>query len=139
MPLIAPERFVSILAKAQPPIRVRIMRFVLTNDKRRVTEEGMNLPRAPLSNVTVRGTKYVLDGTPIERSAAMRQPYSDNPQTRGWMDFAEKEMEAMLRESLQSGDQLLVHAISDQTVDKLLKTMEATVDKAFWEQRRVHI
>jgi predicted amidohydrolase YtcJ len=139
MPLVEPERFVSILAKSQPSIRVRIMRFPPTNDKRRITEEGMNLARAPLPNVTVSGTKYVLDGTPIEWSSAMRQPYSDNPKTRGWMDFTEKEMEGMLRESLKSGDQLLVHIVGDQTVEIFLEAMEATGGKAVWAQRRVRI
>ena len=139
MPLIAPERFVSILAKAQPPIRVRIIRLLLTDDKRRITEEGVNLPRTPLSNVTVSGTKYILDGNGIVRSSAMRQPYSDAPQTRGWMDFTKKDMEAMLRESLLSGDQLLVHILGDRTVETFLKAMEATGGKAVWAQRRVRI
>jgi predicted amidohydrolase YtcJ len=139
MPLIAPERFVSILAKAQPPIRVRIMRFVLTDDKRRLTEEGRNLPRTPFPNVTVSGTKYVLDGNPMERSCAMRQPYSDDPKTSGWMDFTEKDMESMLRESLQDGDQLLVHVVGDGTTEAFLNAMEATGGKAVWSKRRVRI
>jgi predicted amidohydrolase YtcJ len=139
MPLISPQRFVSILAKAQPPIRVRVMRFLLTDNERRITGEGRSLPRTPSSHITVSGTKYVLDGNPIERSSAMREPYSDDPKTRGWMDFTEKDMRAMLRESLQSGDQLLVHIIGDRTAETFLHAMEATGGRAVWQQRRVRI
>jgi hypothetical protein len=32
----------------------------------------------------------------------MRKPYVDRPDSSGWLDFSEKEMEAMLRESLET-------------------------------------
>ena len=57
---------------------------------------------APL--VTVSGTKWILDGDPVAHSAAMREPYADRPNTSGEMDFSQKEMEDMLRESLQNND-----------------------------------
>jgi hypothetical protein len=39
------------------------------------------------------------DGGDAEtKSAAMRKPYVDRPDSSGWLDFSEKEMEAM-RES----------------------------------------
>ena len=42
---IAPERFVSLLEKAPARIHMRIMRFLLTDERRRITEEGRELPR----------------------------------------------------------------------------------------------
>jgi predicted amidohydrolase YtcJ len=69
----------------------------------------------------------------------MRKPYADRPSTSGELNFSEKEMEDMLRESLQRDDQLLVHVVGDRTVEMFLKAMDETGGKAVWGQRRVRI
>jgi predicted amidohydrolase YtcJ len=48
-------------------------------------------------------------------------------------------MEAMLRESLENDDQLLVHVVGDRTTETFLSAMEATGGKAVWQKRRVRI
>jgi hypothetical protein len=55
------------------------------------------------------------------------------------LDFEEKEMEAMLRETLQDDDQLLVHVVGDRTTEVFLNAMDATGGKAVWSKRRVRI
>jgi len=136
---ITAERGVALFAKAPPPIRVRVMWFGLTDEHGRLTKEGHDLPLHPTPLVTVSGTKWILDGTPIERSAAMRTPYADRPSTSGELNFSEKEMEDMLRESLQRGDQLLVHIVGDRTAETFLNAMDATGGKAVWSKRRVRM
>src|SRR6516162_234984 len=133
------ERCVALLEKAPTPIRVRVMRMAGTSANSRDTREGRSLPRNPTPLITVSGTKWVLDGSPIESSAALRKPYTDQPNTSGWMNFNEKEMEAMLRESLENDDQLLAHIVGDRTTEAFLTAMEATGGKAIWEKRRVRI
>jgi predicted amidohydrolase YtcJ len=115
------------------------MRMAGTSANGRDTRQGRSLPRNPTPLITVSGTKWVLDGSPIESSAALRKPYTDQPNTSGWMNFNEKEMEAMLRESLKNDDQLLVHVVGDRTTETFLTAMEATGGKAIWEKRRVRI
>jgi predicted amidohydrolase YtcJ len=136
---ITAERCVDLFEKAPPPIRVRVMWFGLTDEHGRLTKERHDLPAHPAPLVTVSGTKWILDGTPIERSAAMRKPYADRPSTSGELNFSEKEMEDMLRESLQRDDQLLVHVVGDRTVEMFLKAMDETGGKAVWGKRRVRI
>ncbi len=136
---VQPDRLASVYGKAPTPIRIRIIHFVFTDEHRRLTEEGRNLPRIPSPLITVSGTKYILDGTPIERSCAMRQPYSDDPNTSGWMAFTEKDMEAILRESLKDNNQLLVHIVGDRTTEAFLNAMDATGGMAVWAKRRVRI
>jgi predicted amidohydrolase YtcJ len=92
---------------------------------------------APL--ITVSGTKWLLDGSPIERTAAMRKPYTDLPSTSGELDFPQKEMEAMLRESLQNDDQLMVHAVGDRATELFLNAMDATGGPKACSDRRVRI
>jgi len=136
---ISAQRCAALFERVPPPIRVRVIWFGLTDEHGRATSEGRasNLHPSPL--VTVTGTKWVLDGTPIEHSAAMRQPYADRPSTSGELNFSEKEMEDMLRESLQRNDQLMVHVVGDRTVETFLNAMEATGGEKVWAQRRVRL
>lgn len=136
---VGAERCVDLLEKSPTPIRVRVIRMPGTSANGRDTKEGRSLPRNPAPLITVSGTKWVLDGSPIESSAAMRKSYADRPNSSGWLNFSEKEMEAMLRESLENDDQLLVHAVGDRTTETFLSAMEVTGGKAVWEKRRVRI
>ena len=136
---VGAERCVGLLEKAPTPIRARVMRMAGTTSNARETKEGRSLPRNPTPLIKMSGTKWVLDGSPIESSAAMRKPYADNSKSTGWLNFNEKEMEAMLRESLENDDQLLAHIVGDRATEAFLTAMEATGGKAVWEKRRVRI
>jgi predicted amidohydrolase YtcJ len=91
------------------------------------------------NNVSVNGLKWILDGDPLVRTAALREPYADSPQNRGREDFSEKEMETMLRESIRRDEPLLVHIVGDRATEDFLKAMMATGGPAVWSQRRVRI
>lgn len=67
----------------------------------------------------------------------MRKPYADRPTTSGELNFSQKEMEDMLRESLQNHDQLMVHVVGDRTVETFLNAMDATGGARVWSKRRV--
>ncbi len=136
---VNPKRCVSLFKEAPTPIRMRIMRFLLTDPNGRITQEGRDLPAKPAPLVTVSGTKWDLDGTAIERSSAIREPYADRPDTSGEMNFPEEEIEAILRESLQNDDQLLVHIVGDRTTEAFLNAMDATGGKQVWSMGRVRI
>lgn len=136
---ISASRCVALLEKAPPRIRVRVIWFGLTDEHGPITREGRGLPRHPFPLVTVNGTKWILDGTPIDHSGAMRQPYLDRPNTSGGLNFSQHEMEAMLRESLQSGEQLMVHVAGDRTAETFLNAMDATGGEKVWSQRRVRM
>lgn len=135
---ISAQHIVALLEKAPPPIRVRVIWFGFTDEHGR-TQEGRGLPLHPAPLVTVSGTKWILDGDPVAHSGAMREPYADRPNTSGELDFSEKEMEDMLRESLQNNDQLMVHVDGDRTAEAFLNAMDATGGEKVWSQRRVRI
>jgi hypothetical protein len=137
-PILAP-RCVALLEKEPPRIRVRVIWFGLTDEHGRLTEEGRGLPRHPVPLITVSGTKWILDGTPVDHSGATREPYSDRPNTQGELNFSQHEMEEMLRESLQNDDQLMVHVAGDRTAETSLKAMDATGGEKVWSQRRVRL
>jgi predicted amidohydrolase YtcJ len=134
---ITADRAVALFSQSPPPIRIRVMWFGLTDEHGRVVKDRRDLPRHPTPLVTVSGTKWIIDGTPIEHSAAMRKPYADRPDTSGELNFSEKEMEDILRESLKRGDQLMVHVVGDRTVETFLQAMDATGGEKVWARRRV--
>jgi len=78
----------------------------------------------------VSGTKWILDGTPLERGMAVRGEFRDKPGWSGTMNFADSEIRAMLRETIERKDQSLLHAVGDKAVEAILNAMEtaASVD-----------
>ncbi|MFN2442304.1 MAG: amidohydrolase, partial [Thermoanaerobaculia bacterium] len=82
--------------------------------------------------------KYILDGTPIERGGAMRQPYADAPGHRGRMNYSLEEIDAMVRDAAPGGRQLLVHVAGDAAAAAVLAAMQK-YDDGSWPKRRVRL
>ncbi len=139
MPL---DRYVRLLREAKFPVRMRLIRWPATDQKCRDVKEGLDLPLHPpgVPLVTVSGTKWVLDGTPLERGMAVRGQYRDRPGWSGALNFPETEIVAMLRETVARNDQSLFHAPGDKTIDAVFKSMIAVdPDEAHWPSRRVRL
>ncbi len=139
MSLLGSDRYVDVLQQAKLPLRVRVIRFPHTGPDRRDLSEGRDLPEHPgdTGRITVSGTKWLLDGTPLERRAALRTEYRDRRGWSGQFYLPEHEMRSMLRESLEDDDQLLVHAVGDRTAESFMNAMEA--EGANWRDRRVRM
>jgi predicted amidohydrolase YtcJ len=141
MTFVSPERYVTLLRQAQLPLRVRVIRWPPTDTRGRDLKDGRSLPRHPpgVPLVTVSGTKWILDGTPIERGMAVRAPYLDRSAWRGSLLFSPASVEAMLRESIANQDPVLFHAVGDRAIDTVLTAMEALDTDGNWRSRRVRI
>ena len=134
------ERRVEMLAAMRPPIRVRLVPFLPFQDQNQRRKPAYPAVPAKLADrVTVNGVKWLLDGDPIERSSAMREPYSDDPTTSGRVDFPSAEIRAILQEARDRNVQPLLHTVGDRTTEVLLNQMDATGGVAEWSQRRLRI
>lgn len=122
-PLISAARTEAVLAALPPTLRWRVIEFRFPP----YTSRAGN--RAPV--------KYILDGTPIERSAAMRTPYSDAPSASGQLNYSVQEIEGMVRDAANGGGQLNVHAVGDRAIATVLDAMDRT--RADWPSLRVRI
>ncbi len=140
MSLMATDRYVRVLQQAKLPIRIRVIRFPATGLDSRDPTRG-DLPKRPQrgARVTVAGTKWLLDGTPLERRAALRSEYRDREGWSGQLYLPEQEMRAMLHESLENDDPLLVHAVGDRTAELFLGAMESEAKRVDWKTRRVRV
>lgn len=64
------------------------------------------------------------DGYLAARTAALLQPYSDEPATSGNLLCTQEEMNTLANKILKMGLQLVIHAVGDRAVDVALTTIE---------------
>jgi hypothetical protein len=134
-----PARRVEMLAAASVGLRVRVVPMPLTEGGRRLKPEHPPVPAALSDRVSVSGVKWYLDGSPMERSAATRAPYSDDASTSGQVNFSAQEIRAILKESRQQNTQMLFHTAGDRTAETLLHAMEESGGAGIWPRQRLRI
>jgi hypothetical protein len=141
---LAPDRDVKLFEATPTPIRIRIMRMPGTTPAGRDTQEGLSVPRHPSPLITVSGTKWLIDGVPLENTLTARDvPFVPSGESLDYgarhlpLTFPEKEMEAMLRESLANGDQMMFHVSGYLSAAAMLDAMRAIGGKQVWDGKRV--
>lgn len=153
---IPPERCIALLEKIPTPIRVRVIRMPMSTASGRDTEEGLVVLHHHSGLVTVTGTKWMLDGTPLEGTFATRQTQADfftevreaqrsdsvavaidHAFAALGLTFARPQISAMLEESLKEKDQLIVHVSGYPSASAMLDAMESRGGKRTWAYRRV--
>ncbi|WP_375433884.1 amidohydrolase [uncultured Hymenobacter sp.] len=136
------ERFTRLLVQAKLPVRVRAIPFSTTTAEQRDLSEVRQLAtlqRQLPNKVKASGIKWVLDGTPYERGAALRQPYQDRPGWTGKLNFSEAEVARMVQEAVDLKQQLLLHCAGDRSAEVVLKALESNGMASNWPARRVRI
>lgn len=113
----------ALLASTELPIRLRLIDFPMT--AMAAWQPPPAAAKKP-SAVTVSGTKWILDGTPIERMMFLRAPYADLPQWRGRMNFTEADLRGFLQRAQGARVQPMLHAVGDATIAAVLDALEAS-------------
>ncbi|RLF04949.1 MAG: amidohydrolase [Thermoprotei archaeon] len=75
------------------------------------------------------GLKVVLDGSFGARTAALREPYSDDPGNYGLLLLDRRRLEEAMRLAERAGLQLATHAIGDRALEELLNTVKSSERK----------
>jgi predicted amidohydrolase YtcJ len=134
-----PERCVALLEKMPTPIRIRVMRMPGTTPAGRDIKEGRPMPQSSNPLITVSGTKWMLDGTPVEGTFAPR----NDSETVGYfvlheqLTFPKDQLTSMLKESLHDHDQLMVHVSSYPPAAAMLDEMQSAGGMQVWAKQRV--
>lgn len=129
------ERSARVLGGANLAIRVRSMCVPFTLD------ESCSPSPPPTDRLTFSGIKWLLDGTPIERSAYLRLPYADVPGI-GHQNLTPGQLREAVRRSLFGlpvRDQLLVHTVGDRALDNILAELERSAPPFVWRLLRPRI
>jgi predicted amidohydrolase YtcJ len=85
----------------------------------------------------VRTIKVVSDGALGSRGAALLQPYSDAPDSSGFLRVKEEDLLPMLEDALRKGIQVETHAIGDYANRFVLDEYEKALKAVPAEQRKI--
>ena len=85
----------------------------------------------------VRTIKVVFDGALGSRGAALLEPYSDAPDTAGFLTTKEEELQPMLEEALRQGIQVETHAIGDRANRRILDLYEKAFANVPPDKRKI--
>ena len=89
------------------------------------------------NRLTVRSLKFYADGSLGSRSAALLEPYSDAPDTSGYLTIKEEDLLPMLEDALRKGIQAETHAIGDRGNRFILDEYEKALKAVPPDQRKV--
>jgi predicted amidohydrolase YtcJ len=132
-------RYEKVERHGPAPIRIRMIRIPLSETAARDTSEGATLPitsrERPLSIIS--GTKWILDGTPVEQGAAVRTPYPGTTDKTGKLNFSPDELKAIMKEAFDSKEQTLLHVAGDRTAAAVFDAMRAVGPAEEWRKKRV--
>jgi predicted amidohydrolase YtcJ len=73
--------------------------------------------------------KVFADGSLGARTAALKEPYSDRPETRGIILYTQRKLNKLVSNAHRAGLQLAVHAIGDRAIETVLKAFENALKK----------
>ncbi len=85
--------------------------------------------------LSVRSIKLYMDGALGSRGAALIEPYSDEPESRGLITFSPDSVRIITEQALKNGFQVCVHAIGDKANRIVLDEFE-NASKNYPEQAR---
>lgn len=89
------------------------------------------------NRLTVRSLKFYADGSLGSRSAALLEPYSDAPDTSGFLTVKEEDLLPVLEEALRKGIQCETHAIGDRGNRFILDEYEKALRAVPVAQRKI--
>jgi predicted amidohydrolase YtcJ len=126
------------LVAADAPMRWRYFRFPIPLNNETLDSKPP-LPPQPSPNVDMRGMKWILDGTPIERLGAMRAPYSDLRSTSGRINLPPQRIDQFVGWAYSTEDPLAVHAFGDAAIEAYVAAVEKGGVAEVWKEKRPRI
>src|SRR5437763_1225221 len=119
-------------------IKIRLINAVYGpgEDAQNFLKEGATLSAFD-HHFTQRTIKVILDGALGSRGAALLKPYSDAPETSGYLTEKPEELRPMFEEALRRGIQVETHAIGDRANRLVLGLYEEAFKIVPPDQRKV--
>jgi predicted amidohydrolase YtcJ len=107
------------------PIDVDVLLIASTPDDLRSAKDKLDHADGPIRFL---GYKDFIDGSLGGHTAAMYQPFSDRPDTRGTERYRHDHMVTMGKTSVELGGSVAIHAIGDRANDLVLDVHEELID-----------
>jgi len=77
------------------------------------------------SRARVNGIKLFADGSLGARTAALREPYSDDPGNSGLLRYSDEQLSQLAEKADSLGLQVIIHAIGDRAVEQAVGALSA--------------
>jgi predicted amidohydrolase YtcJ len=126
----------KVYGEAKAKIRFVNCVFGPGRDAQNFLKEGATL-NAFDHHFTQRTIKVIFDGALGSRGAALLKPYSDAPETSGYLTEKPEELRPMFEEALRRDIQVETHAIGDRANRTILDLYEAAFKAVPPEQRKI--
>lgn len=127
---------VEDVVAAETPQRWRILRWPFKEAGQELQDSKTPLPPQPTPRIDARGMKWMFDGTPIERFAAMREPYADRAGERGRINLPGERIAQIAGWAYGSEDPLAVHAVGDRAIETYIRALEQAGVPEIWARKR---
>lgn len=118
---------IDTLVRIAPDLPLAIDVLVITRSPAELASAKDKIDRAE-GPIRWLGYKDFTDGSFGGHTAAMHEPFSDRPDTRGIERFDHAHVVEMGEASLQMGGAVAIHAIGDRANDKVLDVHEELID-----------
>ena len=127
--IVSPENYAEELAalarcvsEVQRGLRYRIY---VPPEAVSFVEEGRLRDRFAGNRAKINGVKIYADGSLGARTAALREPYQDEPGNSGILRYQDEELAGLVGKCDALGYQVIVHAIGDRAVEQAIDALEA--------------
>jgi predicted amidohydrolase YtcJ len=129
-----------IIQRLQSEDKLPLRVYVIVPAKFLDDVKSLDLPRHLKNNlVKIGGVEIAADGYLAARTAALLEPYSDDPTTNGEMLCTQEEMKTTAAKILKAGLQLVIHAVGDKAVDSALTAIEQISTETPLKGERIRI
>ncbi|MEP6782018.1 MAG: amidohydrolase [Acidobacteriota bacterium] len=126
------------LVAADVPIRWKYFRFPIGVANTTI-DSRPPMPPQPSARIDMRGMKWILDGTPIERLGFLREPYADAPGQRGRLNLPAERIDQFVGWAYGTEDPLAVHAVGDAAIEAYVSAVERIGRPEIWQAKRPRI
>ncbi len=104
------------------PLRYRV--YIPAGAIEYVEEKGLRR-RLDGERVRINGVKIYADGSLGASTAALREPYTDDPGNSGLLRHSDEELARLVEKADAAGYQAIVHAIGDRAVEQAIEALAA--------------
>ncbi len=108
---------------AKKPRLYRIAAYIWIEHLDEISDFNMKIMHGT-SYIKFNGIKLMADGSIGARTAALREPYRDDPSNRGVLFYDENELGEIVRKAEKLGYQLSIHAIGDKAIDVVISALK---------------
>ncbi|MBS3939067.1 MAG: amidohydrolase [Peptococcaceae bacterium] len=119
------QQIVQMYQTLKLPLRVNVL-FNLDREQILLDGEHMLAINAKNSDrLGVKTIKIMADGSLGARTAAMSEPYTDDPLNKGLSYYTQDSLNALVSAAHQAGFQVAIHAIGDFTAEQAIRAIES--------------